>query len=653
MRLYNLSPSDSCPCVVLKFKSCTIMLDCSLDLLSSLKFLPVGLTEKVDSKNRKWPLKDAEGKLVTAEELKECSGSVFVDSSPEFCLPEVDLIDLSTVDIILISNCFNMLAIPYVTEYCGFHGTVYATDPTLQIGRLLMKEMVQYWHRVPPSTRASKWKSEKLEKQLPASLKDAWEKDVLSWRQCYSENDLYTALSKVQVVGYAEKISVFGTLNVTAHSSGFALGSCNWFIESNYEKIAYMSDSSSLTTHPQPMDTTPLLGADALIFTGLSRVPTNNPDNMLAEFCSCLALTVKGGGNVLVPCFPSGLVYDLLECLLSYMDQSGLSTVPIYFVSPVAKDCLAFSQIYSEWLHPNKQNRVYIPEPPFPHDDLIETGRLRVFASVYEGLSSSFKKPCIVFAGHPSLRFGDAVHFMQMWKNSPSNSVIFVEPNFPYLEVLAPFQPIQMRAYHFEIDTRTNHSNANMILNDIKPKNIIVPPSYTKPPPLHPHRTDLCLQVNQPLLTMERKSVLPINVKRKFEKVNLLPDLASSLMPAEVKPGIMLAALSGELEEKDNNHTLKVATKQAPGGRKRRFQEASSLHRPLIWGKLHVSNLVKNLIAEGYIDAKVEETASGHMVLLKNTIIQIEEDSTHIVCEGNESLRIKLRDILLKSLSGL
>ena len=36
-----------------------------------------------------------------------------------------------------------------------------------------------------------------------------------------------------------------------AVSSGYSLGSCNWIIHSGYEKIAYVSASSTLTTHPR------------------------------------------------------------------------------------------------------------------------------------------------------------------------------------------------------------------------------------------------------------------------------------------------------------------------------------------------------------------------------------------------------------------
>lgn len=69
------------------------------------------------------------------QELKECGGRVFVDSAPEFCLPLSKLIDYSEVDVILISNYMSMLALPFVTEGTGFDGVVYATEPTLQIGR--------------------------------------------------------------------------------------------------------------------------------------------------------------------------------------------------------------------------------------------------------------------------------------------------------------------------------------------------------------------------------------------------------------------------------------------------------------------------------------------------------------------------------------
>ncbi|CAK8681318.1 unnamed protein product [Clavelina lepadiformis] len=653
MKLYNLSASDTCPCVVMKFKTCTIMFDCTLDLSSLNYFLPSCLVNNARLMNLpKWKLKDENGILVTDSDLKECSGKIFVDSSPEFCFPETELLDLSTVDIILISNSHTILALPFITEYFGFHGTIYATEPTHQLGKLLMEELIEYCHRVPKSNQATKWKNRKLKKQLPSSLSSCWDQDVSSWRHCYSSDDLQSALSRMHVVRFAETVSIFGALKVTAYSSGYSLGSCNWLVESDFEKITYLSSSSSLTTHSQPLDSKFLSNSDLLIFTGLTQAPTHNPDSMLAELCSCLGKTVKAKGNVLIPCLPFGLLYDLLECLLSYMETSNIINVPIYLVSPSAKASLALSQINAEWLHPNKQNKAYLPEPPFPHDELIQLGRLKVFSGTFDGLSSGFKKPCIVFAGHPSLRFGDAVHFIEMWRKSPLNSIIFVEPNFSYLDALAPFQPLTAKVFHYPIDTRTNHQDASRLIDSLHPSQVVAPLSYMKAPLTVPHRTDLKLNLGCPMNILEKSAVLSLNVKRKHEMVDLEPELASSLLPSEILPGVLMAPISAQIVTRDNKHILKPIHKRTSIGRKRKFHE-EVVHRPLLCGKLNVGSFVENLKQEGLADVKVEEGSAGKIILLQDTVIQIEGDSTHIVCQGNETLRVKLRDILLKNLDGI
>ena len=81
-------------------------------------------------------------------------------------------------------------------------------------------------------------------------------------------------------------------------------------------------------------------------------------------------MTLKSGGNVLVPCYPSGVTYDLFECLSGHLETCGLGAVPMYFISPVADSSLAYSNIYAEWLSSGKQSKVFLPEPPFPHAEV-------------------------------------------------------------------------------------------------------------------------------------------------------------------------------------------------------------------------------------------------------------------------------------------
>uniref|UniRef100_A0A8C5I4G7 Integrator complex subunit 9 n=1 Tax=Gouania willdenowi TaxID=441366 RepID=A0A8C5I4G7_GOUWI len=633
MKLYCLSGHPTLPCNVLKFKSTTIMLDCALDTTSVLNYLPLPLVHSPRlSKLPGWISKD--GTINLEKELKECAGRLFVDSQPEFCLPEKELLDLSTIDVILISNYHCMMALPYITEHTGFTGTVYATEPTLQIGRYATAHLMQ---------------------MLPGPLKDAVE--VWTWKRCYSMQEVNSALSKVQLVGYSQKVELFGAVQISPLSSGYSLGSSNWIIQSHHEKVSYVSGSSLLTTHPQPMDQSSLKNSDVLILTGLTQMPTANPDGMLGEFCSNLAMTIRAGGNVLVPCYSSGVIYDLLECLYQFIDSANLGTTPFYFISPVANSSLEFSQIFAEWLCHNKQTKVYLPEPPFPHAELIQTNKLKHYPSIHGDFSSDFKQPCVVFTGHPSLRFGDVVHFMELWGKSNLNTIIFTEPDFSYLDALAPYQPLAMKCVYCPIDTRLNFHQVSKLLKEVQPLHVVCPDQYTQPPPSQSHRSDLMLELQPPPMPYRRCSVLNLPFRRCYERVYILPELANSLVPSELKPGVSVANVSAILHSKDNKHTLQVTPAPPSKKRKRVVEEppVGGAPKPLLSGAVPLEPFLATLQKHGITEVKVEETTDGHILHLQaeDTLIQLEEDGTHIVCDNNEPLRTTIRDLVLRFLQKL
>ena len=72
----------------------------------------------------------------------------------------------------------------------------------------------------------------------------------------------------------------------------FDLGSSvyvKWTIVMIFDlQIVHLSATSTLTTHPQPLDTRMLNNSDLLIFTGLTQAPTYNPDSMVSELCTCI-----------------------------------------------------------------------------------------------------------------------------------------------------------------------------------------------------------------------------------------------------------------------------------------------------------------------------------------------------------------------------
>lgn len=153
------------------------------------------------------------------------------------------------------------------------------------------------------------------------------------------------------------------------------------------------------------MDQVNLKNADLMLLSSLTQAPAANPDSMLGELCLSVAVTLRNNGSVLIPCYPSGVVYDLFECLSSHLDSTALGQIPMYFISPVAHSSLEYSNILAEWsvkiwcayfnsklnkycfnvirLSQSKQNKVYFPEEPFPHAQLVKSGRLKHFKHVY------------------------------------------------------------------------------------------------------------------------------------------------------------------------------------------------------------------------------------------------------------------------------
>ena len=222
------------------------------------------------------------------------------------------------------------------------------------------------------------------------------------------------------------------------------------------------------------------------------------------------------------------------------MDMNGLTTVPMFFFSPVSDSSLAYSNILAEWLSPAKHNRVYVPEEPFIHGALLRGGRLKSFSSLgLETVTKEYRQPCVVFTGlylcviksicrliitylylvgHPSLRCGDVVHFLELWGSNSNNLIVFTEPSINYQQALAPYQPMSMRVVHCPIDTALNYAQTRKLLTDAKPRNLIIPARYSQPPPSAPNRQDLMIDKlpDTKIFTILKNEIIKVQLHRKY-----------------------------------------------------------------------------------------------------------------------------------------
>ncbi|TKR82597.1 hypothetical protein L596_016294 [Steinernema carpocapsae] len=468
MEITNLSPVLTRPCYLVKMTNAkvTVLVDPMVDLSSLQSYLPFTL---VPSGRIAHLPKGADGETF----IRRIDDRTYVDGTPEVKIAPLHVLKMQDVDAILVSHHTGLLALPFYTEGTGFEGVVYASEPTVQLGKLVIEEFIEYLERCSSDTADAKWKDPEKWKDF----KNPPTSDPREWRQFYSQKQLLSALQRVVHVSFRQSVTVGGSVTVSAYGSGYSIGSCNWKIATEHESIAYLSHSSTRQAHTNEVQWENLRRMDHLVLTTMCTDRDNSPNERVVDIGAVVVETLKKNGSVLMPMAPTGTIYDMFDLLSRNMDLGGISPdTPIYFVSPVADSTLAYANIYAEYLSEQKQKRVYIPDEPFAHTELVKKGRLRVYPSIHGDFSRQFKTPCVMITGHPSLRVGDAVHFLEMWGNDGKNSIIITDPDYPLEAVYGPFKSLAISAYHFPVETRLDHSQFVKIIGELSPRHLLTSP---------------------------------------------------------------------------------------------------------------------------------------------------------------------------------
>ncbi len=406
MKLYCLNGDPAYPCFVLTVKGCTIMLDCSLNMKTLQHFTPQLLVP-----NQRFETMP-NFRLPTGAPVDctlEFNNRVYINSLLEFSTPQFDLVNIQDIDAVFISSFNSILALPYLTKLRGFRASVYCTEPVMILGKILMDELTHYVKNNKAISVSSDHSNSNLllklekpeifehknERNTTNNSSHVWKQfstqlaqvfqiteshlKPQNWRELYSKADVDLCMSKIKLCDFNERINVFGSLTIQPHSSGYSLGSCNWTIESDCDRICYLARSSALNTHSKLFNQQFLKQqiVDCLVVTGLNQAHLHEPEAMVNDFCKACVVTVQNKGNALVPVLPTGKIYDLIECLYHYLSEANLTNVPVYFISSLANQSLAYSNIFAEWLCDSKQNLVYAAECPFMHGELVKSGFLK------------------------------------------------------------------------------------------------------------------------------------------------------------------------------------------------------------------------------------------------------------------------------------
>lgn len=635
MKVQWLGRLPECACYLFTFHDLKILLDCAIHMSQLTQLSP----------------------LISNYLHPSYHPNIFQQNIPfkvEPCLLVAE--DLESIDVILISNHLAILALPFITEYSKFSGKVYATEGTLRIGRLFMEELLYYTQNL--TTVSSQLFDDHLHKKNIRKRKiytkyssnpspvdiavDILLDDSNKYKRAlYNKEDIANCISKIHSLSYDETIALLhGTISVTPRSSGFSIGSCNWVFQRSGKKIVYMSACSPASQrHPIPLNLEELRTSDIILMSSLSTLqPTGVPSGEnVGLMWRYIKETVNRGGNVLIPVYPSGIVYDLLEYIYACLEREmNEASVHIFFISAVAEESLSYASVFSEWLCASKRTQVYSAKEPFTHQQIIREGKMTVLANVgvthkESGRHVKDKKPirrfigdgcsAIVFASHPCLRFGPALDLLRKWGTDKNSTLILVEPDYPKAKVinndihaLFPNQLLSMEVVECFVDPRLTLKEAKVIINETQPEYALLPLEQTHLSETFEHHGkygnekaenrngDVRLRWYSSLEVLE-VPIVPLYQKGYFnvalaKKIITVPYISTVDDPVSIRTYI--ARIRAILREKDSTLTLIPPEKDSA------FEINDQVRSQFMYGSYTLFEILSALEEEGCIDAKIK-----------------------------------------------
>ncbi|RUS21503.1 beta-lactamase-like protein [Endogone sp. FLAS-F59071] len=578
-------------CFLLKLRQMSILFNCPLELntFSATNTTPAAFTEDDD-------LSIAPEDIYSFILSESLDGSSKAKSNPNieagqglptfiFRSPDFSLIDISTIDFVLITNHNHMLGLPFLTEYLGFKGKIFATEPVVEFGRQLMEELVHYFGSLP-SGKGRTYQDKIFSPITHTSRELSSER----WRPIYNLKDVKLCIDKIQQVRYREQMVIYDTLKVAAYSAGYSLGSSNWQIEAGYEKIAFLSTSSKYESlHPSSFDDGVLKDADVVVVSDLRKSGEREGaandgmvEKMLNKVCGNVARTLQRSGNVLFPVSTTGIVFDLIGSLREHLASMGIEigtqtsrSVPFYMISPVANKSLQYSNICGEWMQSTHQDLIYVPEAPLPHGELMASQNMRPFPSVDAAiLGSDFREPCVVFTGDwRGLRQGPVDWFWKMWGDKKTNTCVLID--YHTLLTTLP-HALRMNIVHSPIDIRLSFADVREKITQLdRPPQFVLVPREQDEDSVMLDETETKEIVRKEWIEdrtgttwklYDDGEVVEIDVNRGWERVVISEKLAESIRSSLVTSNFdilnasMIAPVAGVLSIHNNRYELHPVT---------------------------------------------------------------------------------------------
>ncbi|RLD08337.1 MAG: MBL fold metallo-hydrolase, partial [Chlamydiae bacterium] len=215
----------------------------------------------------------------------------------------------------------------------GFRGTIYATQATIDLCRLLLFDSAFVLHSQTASL------NKKRERRGLPPLPDL-----------YSKTDVEQTLRQMIPVKWNETIRPAGNLEVTFLCAGHILGASSIFLKENVNgKTTGISFSGDLgRTNEWVMPNSVCPGNSDIIVVESTYGDREHRPYYYAKSAlrDNLNFTIKSGGRIIIPAFSVGRTQRMLYEFNSFFEEGTVERVPIFLDSPLS---IKASELFLEY----------------------------------------------------------------------------------------------------------------------------------------------------------------------------------------------------------------------------------------------------------------------------------------------------------------
>ncbi|MHC4994058.1 MAG: MBL fold metallo-hydrolase RNA specificity domain-containing protein [Planctomycetota bacterium] len=296
----------------------------------------------------------------------------------------------------------------------GYGGTIWATDPTLDLAAIILKDSAKI------QREDAKYKEKRHKKEGRRSK--------YGYDPLYTDADVQATLNKMKGVGYGEEAPVTEGVRVSWREAGHILGSASLEVVAEEEgQTRRLVFSGDLGQHGKPIirDPDDLSGLEAIDYVIMESTYGDRDHKDFGDVEYQLQMiihaAVERGGKLVIPTFAIERAQELLWYLAKLNGDNLIPRVPVFLDSPMAIDATEIFRKHRDYYDGKTMGMIEAAAKPLSSLDVKFTRSVEESKAI-----NDLAGPAIVMASSGMCTGGRIKHHLANYVGDPDCTVLFV-----------------------------------------------------------------------------------------------------------------------------------------------------------------------------------------------------------------------------------